>query len=34
MNAEIAIEMCNKENVLLVEAPLLEGAYIGAVEAV
>lgn len=33
MNAEIAIEMCNKENVLLVEAPLLEGAYIGAVEA-
>lgn len=33
MNAEIAMEMSNNENIFLVEAPILEGAYIAAVEA-
>ncbi|MFG6114864.1 dihydroxyacetone kinase phosphoryl donor subunit DhaM [Halobacillus sp. MO56] len=33
MNAEIAIEMLELENVQLAEAPVLEGAYLAAVEA-
>ena len=33
MNAELAIEMGGKKNIKIVEAPLLEGAYIGAVES-
>ncbi|MCA0971435.1 PTS-dependent dihydroxyacetone kinase phosphotransferase subunit DhaM [Halobacillus litoralis] len=32
MNAEMAIEMAGSENVRLVEAPILEGAYLAAVE--
>ncbi|KGX87579.1 dihydroxyacetone kinase phosphoryl donor subunit DhaM [Pontibacillus litoralis] len=33
MNAEIAIEMAETDQVTLIEAPILEGAYVGAVEA-
>ncbi|KIL49390.1 dihydroxyacetone kinase phosphoryl donor subunit DhaM [Jeotgalibacillus soli] len=33
MNAELAIELAGKDNAYLVEAPLIEGAYIGTVEA-
>src|SRR5690625_1530053 len=33
MNAELAIEFAEKENIKLVEAPLLEGSYIAAVES-
>lgn len=33
MNAEIAIEMLELENVQLAEAPVLEGSYLAAVEA-
>lgn len=33
MNASLAIEMSGKENVEIVEAPLLEGSYVGAVES-
>ncbi|WP_028783901.1 dihydroxyacetone kinase phosphoryl donor subunit DhaM [Thalassobacillus devorans] len=33
MNAEMAIEMLELENVHLAEAPVLEGAYLAAVEA-
>ncbi|SEA31997.1 dihydroxyacetone kinase, phosphotransfer subunit [Thalassobacillus cyri] len=33
MNAEIAIEMLELENVQLAEAPVLEGAYLAAVES-
>ncbi len=33
MNAELAIEFANKENIKLVEAPILEGAYVAAVES-
>ncbi|MBO1004085.1 dihydroxyacetone kinase phosphoryl donor subunit DhaM [Pseudogracilibacillus auburnensis] len=33
MNAELAIEMSEKENIKLAEAPLLEGSYVGAVES-
>lgn len=33
MNAEIAIEMSDKDHVTIVEGPILEGAYIGAVES-
>lgn len=33
MNAELACELFPKENVYLVHAPLIEGAYLGAVES-
>lgn len=33
MNAEMAIEFSEREDIQIVEAPLLEGAYIGAVES-
>lgn len=33
MNAELAIEMSGKDNITIVEGPILEGAYIGAVES-
>lgn len=33
MNAEMAMEMTDQEEVRLAEAPLLEGAYVAAVEA-
>jgi len=33
MNAEMAIEMTDRENIKLAEAPLVEGAYVAAVEA-
>jgi len=33
MNAELAIEFYGKENIQLVEAPLLEGSYVAAVES-
>jgi len=33
MNAELAIEMGDLENVKILEAPILEGAYVAAVEA-
>jgi|SRR5690625_3757829 len=33
MNAELAIEFSETENIKLVEAPLLEGAYAAAVES-
>jgi|SRR5690625_300028 len=33
MNAELAIEFAEKENIKLVEAPLLEGSYVAAVES-
>lgn len=33
MNAELAIELADLQAVQLVEAPLLEGAYVAAVEA-
>lgn len=33
MNAELAIELSGRDNVVLVEAPLVEGAYVGSVES-
>lgn len=33
MNAEMAIEFSERDDLLIAEAPLLEGAYIGAVES-
>ncbi|GAA0589551.1 hypothetical protein GCM10009001_01810 [Virgibacillus siamensis] len=33
MNAELAIELTGVENVRLMEAPIMEGAYLGAVES-
>ncbi len=33
MNAELAIELADLRRIQLVEAPLIEGAYVGAVEA-
>lgn len=33
MNAELACELYRKKNVHLVHAPLIEGAYLGAVES-
>lgn len=33
MNAELAIELADLRKIQLVEAPLIEGAYVGAVEA-
>lgn len=33
MNSELAIELSGLENVFIAEAPLVEGAYVGAVEA-
>src|SRR5699024_299163 len=33
MNAETAIQFLEKENIFLVEAPLLEGSYVAAVES-
>jgi len=33
MNAELAIELADRRKIQLVEAPLIEGAYVGAVEA-
>ncbi len=33
MNAELAIELADLQQIQLVEAPLVEGAYVGAVEA-
>lgn len=33
MNAELAIELADLQEVELVEAPLIEGAYVAAVEA-
>lgn len=33
MNAELVIEMSEKKNIKIVEAPLLEGSYVGAVES-
>ncbi|MEW9677898.1 dihydroxyacetone kinase phosphoryl donor subunit DhaM [Lentibacillus sp. L22] len=33
MNAEMAIEMTDRENIKLAEAPLVEGSYVAAVEA-
>lgn len=33
MNAELAIELSEKENIKLVDVPLLEGAYVAAVES-
>ncbi len=33
MNAELAIEMSEHQNIKIAEVPLLEGAYVGAVES-
>ncbi|MGY0692073.1 dihydroxyacetone kinase phosphoryl donor subunit DhaM [Virgibacillus sp. FSP13] len=33
MNAEMVVEMAEKETIKIAEAPLLEGAYVAAVEA-
>lgn len=33
MNAELAIELVKKEKIELVEAPLVEGSYVAAVES-
>ncbi|GIN62584.1 PTS-dependent dihydroxyacetone kinase phosphotransferase subunit DhaM [Robertmurraya siralis] len=33
MNAELAIELCGYDHVKVVNAPLLEGAYVAAVES-
>ncbi|HLS60971.1 MAG TPA: dihydroxyacetone kinase phosphoryl donor subunit DhaM [Virgibacillus sp.] len=33
MNAELVIDMKDTESIKIVEAPLLEGAYVGAVES-
>ncbi|MEI3607019.1 dihydroxyacetone kinase phosphoryl donor subunit DhaM [Pseudogracilibacillus sp. SE30717A] len=33
MNAELAIEFAGRDNIKLVEAPLLEGSYVAAVES-
>lgn len=33
MNAELAIELAKKEKIELVEAPLVEGSYVAAVES-
>jgi len=33
MNAELAIDLSTKEHIKLVEAPLLEGSYVAAVES-
>ncbi|WP_077301781.1 dihydroxyacetone kinase phosphoryl donor subunit DhaM [Virgibacillus pantothenticus] len=33
MNAEMAIEMADREDVKLVEAPIVEGSYVAAVES-
>ncbi|MYL58113.1 PTS-dependent dihydroxyacetone kinase phosphotransferase subunit DhaM [Virgibacillus halodenitrificans] len=33
MNAEIAIEMAEGNNIKMVEAPIVEGAYVASVEA-
>jgi len=33
MNSELAIELAGFNNVAIVEAPFVEGAYVGAVEA-
>ncbi|GIN71531.1 PTS-dependent dihydroxyacetone kinase phosphotransferase subunit DhaM [Bacillus sp. J14TS2] len=33
MNAEMAIEMSGSEHIHLIEAPIVEGAYVAAVEA-
>lgn len=33
MNAELAIEFSGKENIKLVEAPIVEGSYVAAVES-
>lgn len=33
MNSELAIELSGLQNVHIVEAPFVEGAYVGAVEA-
>ena len=33
MNAEMAIEMMDQENIVISEAPLVEGSYVAAVEA-
>lgn len=33
MNAELVIEMCGKKHVKIMESPLLEGAYVSAVES-
>ncbi|KRG15372.1 dihydroxyacetone kinase phosphoryl donor subunit DhaM [Lederbergia galactosidilytica] len=33
MNAEMAIEMSGLEHIKLIEAPIVEGAYVAAVEA-
>lgn len=33
MNAELALDMCGNEDVFLVDAPLIEGAYVAAVES-
>ncbi|GGB37688.1 PTS-dependent dihydroxyacetone kinase phosphotransferase subunit DhaM [Virgibacillus dakarensis] len=33
MNAEMAVEMTDREHIKIVEAPLIEGAYVASVEA-
>lgn len=33
MNAELAVEMTEYENVMIVNAPILEGAFVAAVES-
>lgn len=33
MSAEIAIELANQDNIILVEAPIVEGAFAGAITA-
>ncbi|MBP1947935.1 dihydroxyacetone kinase phosphoryl donor subunit DhaM [Virgibacillus litoralis] len=33
MNAELALEMTGIDNIKIIEAPLLEGAYVAAVES-
>ncbi|WP_019153553.1 dihydroxyacetone kinase phosphoryl donor subunit DhaM [Robertmurraya massiliosenegalensis] len=33
MNAELAIELCGYENIKVANAPLIEGAYVAAVES-
>ncbi|SDQ26021.1 dihydroxyacetone kinase phosphoryl donor subunit DhaM [Virgibacillus salinus] len=33
MNAEVALEMTGIDNIKIIEAPLLEGAYVAAVES-
>ncbi|WP_099159791.1 dihydroxyacetone kinase phosphoryl donor subunit DhaM [Virgibacillus ndiopensis] len=33
MNAEMAVEMSDMENIKIAEAPLLEGSYVAAVES-